>query len=46
MGGYRIVKHVYDDNWEDKNQFRTREASEQEEEIDSLFDSYDEDDDE
>lgn len=34
MGCYRVAKHVYDANWEDRNKHRTREQIE----FESLFD--------
>jgi hypothetical protein len=27
MSTYRKLAHIYDDNWEDRNQFKTRQPS-------------------
>jgi len=40
MPTYRTLAHIYDDNWEDKNQFKTLKLSEHKNESSSQFEIY------
>jgi hypothetical protein len=46
MAGYRKVKHVYDDNWEDRNQFKTLIPVEWDDDEDWILNEKDADQDE